>query len=391
MCSMKITDIKVTPVWIPYKEPCRISIQLEKGAPSAVVQVYTDEGITGVGETSHAAHLDHVIAMLKRLKELAVGESPFNIEKISKSYLGSGGGAIWWLEAAVKALAGVEIACWDIIGKSLGVPVYKLLGGRYREKVPITAFLGIKPSKDVAKDATAAVQQGYKTLKLKVGRDRREDIEIVKAVRDVVGDDIELRVDPNQAWSPSTAVRQIRKLCRYDPEYVEQPVPRWDVEGLKRVRDAVDVPIAVCEGAFSIHRAMDLVRRNVADIISTDPTRMGGILECKKLCGLAEAADVPVVMHVSWGAITTSAWLQICVSTPNVMYANDLLPSNGVGRANADEVTAKVFRHENGYLTPFEAAGLGLEVDEEKLLKYGELYKRRKVEKPEFFAYPPMF
>lgn len=389
---MQITDVKITPITMPYKEPCRLSFVLEKASDSLIIQVYTDEGIIGIGETSHAAHVSHVIPMLKRVRELVIGEDPFDIEKISKLYIGSGGGAIWWLEAAVKAIAGVEMACWDIIGKKLKVPVYKLLGGCYREKVPISAFLGIKSPKEVVKDATNAVENGYGTIKLKVGRNLEEDIAIVKAVRDAVGSDVEIRVDPNQAWSPGVAIRQIRKLVRYDPQYIEQPVPRWDIDGLIRVRNAVDVPIAACESVFSIYKAMDLIKRGAADIISTDPTRMGGILECKKLCGLAEAADVPVVMHVSWGEITTSAWLQICVSTPNVMYANDFMPDNGVGRMNADAVTTEVFRHENGYLKVPESPGLGMEIDGEKLSKYAKLFEEtHPKEKPKLSVCPPIF
>jgi len=387
---LRITDVQITPVRIPFKEPIRLSFAEETSFASAIIQVQTDEGIVGIGETCHTAQVDPILPMLKRIAELAVGEDPTDLERLSKMYLGSGGAGIWWVEVAVKAIAGLEMACWDIIGKKLGVPVYRMLGGRYREKVPVTAFLGIKRPKEVADDAIKAVEQGYRTLKLKVGRDLAEDVGIVKSVRDAVGEGVEIRVDPNQAWSPGTAVRQIRKISRYDPQYIEQPVPRYDIEGLKRVRDSVDVPIAVCEGVFSIFRAMDFVRRGAADIISSDPTRMGGLLEFKKLCGLAEAADIPVVMHVSWGAITQSAWLQICTSTPNIMYANDFLPANGVGRVNADEVTTTKFNHERGYVQCPEGPGLGLEVDPSKLNRYADLYKRTGPTKPGFFAYPPI-
>jgi len=390
---LKITDVAITQVAIPYKEPIRLSFVDEQYFSSVIVQVYTDEGIVGLGETSVATHTDEVTAMLKNIKRLLIGEDVFDVEKHLKLYLGSGGGAIWWLEHAVSAVAAVEIACWDIIGKYLKTPVYKLLGGKYREKIPITAFLGIKKPEEVSKDALKAVEQGIKTLKLKVGRNPEEDIEILKKVRDAVGNDVEIRVDPNQAWTPAFAIRQIRKMERYDPQYIEQPVPRWDLEGLKQVKKAVGVPICACESVLTIYKAMEIIRKEAADIISTDPTRMGGILQMKKLAAIAEAADIPVVTHVSWGTISTSAWLQLCVSCPNIMLANDLLVANGVGRVNADEVTKELFYHEKGYVTPFEKAGLGVTIDEEKLKKYSNLFQElvAKKKKPEFFACPPMF
>ncbi|MFQ6075984.1 MAG: mandelate racemase/muconate lactonizing enzyme family protein [Candidatus Bathyarchaeia archaeon] len=385
---MEITEVKTTLVTIPVREPIRVSMGLEGRVSAIVVEVETDAGITGVGETRYSERTDAMIH--NEIKHLVVGTDPFDVERTVKHYLGSGRG-LWWLNAASYAITGVEMACWDIIGKSLRTPIYRLMGGRFREKVPITAFLGIDRPEKVVKEAVTAVEQGVKTLKLKVGRDADEDVEIVRQVREAVGDDIQIRVDPNQAWSPPTAIRQIRKISRFDPQYIEQPIPRWDLKGLAHVRRKVSVPIAICEGVLSPYRAMEVITHRAADFISTDPARLGGLLWFKKVSAMAEAADIPVILHVSNCGVSVAAWLHLATSTPNVMYANDIPPVGAdFGRSAVDDIIMTPFKHEEGYLKAPEGPGLGVAIDRDRLRKYADLYRKTPKKKPEMY-FPPAY
>lgn len=361
-----------------------------KETTELLIQVETDEGITGIG-TTPLSSLRTETMIHDEIKPLVIGQDPFDVEKIVVYYLNRSP-ALWALEGSVFPIGAIEIACWDIIGKSLNVPLYKLLGGKYRDKVPITAFMGIKPPDQLAQDVLKAVEQGFTTIKLKVGRDLSEDVEIVKVVRDAVGDKIEIRVDPNQAWSLPVAERQIKKIAEYDPQFIEQPIPRWDIDNLAYLRKKTGVPIAICEGLLTIYRAAEVIRRGTADFISSDPLRMGGISQAKKLCGMAEAAGIPVVMHIAHVSIEAAAWLHLAVSTPIIRYANDIALTDGIGLVNADDIVVEPIRCERGYMQVPEKPGLGIEIDEDKLAKYAERFekKAKTKEKVKPGLFPPL-
>jgi L-alanine-DL-glutamate epimerase-like enolase superfamily enzyme len=387
---MKITNIKTTCYQVPIKDPLLMSFKESKEHLGLLVQVETDEGITGVCTQPMLFPRTETIIHTE-IKPLVLGQDPFNVEKMVGYFL-RGHPALWALEGSVFPMGAVEIACWDIIGQFLNVPLYKLFGGKYRDRVPITAFMGIKEPDQVAQDAVRAVEQGFTTIKLKVGRDLQEDVEIVKAVREAVGDRIELRVDPNQAWSLSVAERQIRKIAEYDPQYIEQPLPRWDFEGLAHLRKLAIAPIAICEGLVTIYRAAELLKRDAVDYISSDPLRMGGLSQAKKLCGLAEGFGVPIVFHVANGSIEASAWAHLAVSSPIIRYANDIIIEGGVGLAFTDDIVKEPIVGERGYMKPLEKPGLGVEIDEDKLAKYAERFQQRAVLrwKEEAGLFPPM-
>jgi len=391
---MKVTDIQTIPYAIPLKKPIRMSSHLMREIPVLLVKVMTDEGIEGFGETYCFKAIDAIIH--NQIKPLVVGEDPFDTERMV-AYCLNRFPLIERPEISTSAVAGVEMACWDIVGKFLHLPVYKLLGGCYRKQIPITCFLGIGSPDEVRRDAVSAVQQGFRTIKLKVGRNPEEDIEIVKAVRGEVGGQIMLRIDANQAWSIPTAIRQIKKMARYDPQYVEQPIPRWDINGLAHIRKTVDVPIGVCEGAFTIYRVMELIRREALDFLSTDPVRMGGLLQAKKLSGIAEAAGIPVVTHISEGDIQTAAWLHWIASTPSMNYSHDIsLVSNGIGWVRVDTIVTEPVNIEKGYVEISDKPGLGVEIDKGKLTHYTRHYKEKyrdsemeaKLDKQIFPPYP---
>lgn len=391
---VKIIDIQTKPYVIPFRSPIRMSSHRMEELPVLLVRVRTDEGIEGFGETYCFQAVEAIIH--HQIKPVVLQEDPFELEKMAALCLNRFP-LVERPEISVSAFAAVEMACWDILGKHLHQPVYRLLGGGYRKRVPVTAFLGLAAPQELRREAARAVEMGFRTIKVKTGREAGEDVELVKAVRAEVGHGIELRVDPNQAWTVATALRQIRKMARYDPQYIEQPIPRWDLEGLAHLRRLSPVPIGVCEGAFTVYRIMHLVMRKAVDFLSTDPVRMGGLLQAKKMSAIAEAAGVSVVTHISEGDVQTAAWLHWIASTPRMGYANDLsLVGSGTGWVRSDAIVANPIEAQDGMVAVPEGEGLGVEIDEDKLAHYASLYVQRygrtelggKLDQEEFPPYP---
>ena len=381
---MKITDLKIVHYACTKEEDLNMSFtKPAEEKPIKVVRtllkVETDEGITGIApaESNFGTHRK----MIEGLKDKVIGENPFNIEKMAKSYLRSYPG-LWALNTACEAFAGFEIACWDIIGKNLGVPLYMLMGGLCEKNVPITAMLGVEEPQIVAEKALKAVEQGIKTIKVKVGCDPVQDIETVRTVRQVIGDSVGLRVDANQAWTVPTAVRQIGKMTEFDIEYIEQPIPVWDYDGLSHIRQHCPVPVCICEGLYTIHNAVNLIRKNAVDYFSTDPFRMGGITQLKKLCGLAEAAGVGVVAHWSEDLLATAVFLHWLVSTPITTLASDLTLSNGIGpTVQLDNILTEPILHREGKVDPPRLSGIGVEINYDKLDSKIEEYEKLRMDR----------
>ena len=200
-----------------------------------IVMLETDEGITGAGEAPGlpGSVFETELTIKQQIIPKIIGMDPFDLEAL-----------LCRVRAVTPyaphshvnpALSGVEIALWDIIGKATDQPLYKLLGGLARERIPIANYIYMYAAENVQKmaaEAQAHHQAGFRSFKLKIGRDPHEDLEILRAVCEAVGPESSIRIDPNQAWSASRAVRMIRKLQQYDLEFVEQPVPRWDIAGL---------------------------------------------------------------------------------------------------------------------------------------------------------------
>jgi len=323
--------------------------------------VHTDEGITGISEGS---------ADISSIKRRAIGADPFEIEKLIGTSILEGYGY------PTPTVAAVECACWDIIGKSLNVPAYRLLGGRFWDRVPITITTSTEATEIVVKEAENVAKQGINTIKIKVGEDLKTDLNLVKSVREAVGDDVNLRVDPNQAWSVPTAINNINRMAKYYPQYIEQPIPSYDLDGFKRVRDRVPVPLAICDASPRLTEVMRLIKREAIDFVSSDPDRTGGLWGWKKLDAICTAAGIPLVCHMNPGlGVSTAIWLHATVTSPSCKYAHDIQSTNvGNSHEPSDDIITKPFKHENGFLQVPEGPGLGVELDEAKVKKYSEVY-----------------
>jgi len=222
---MKITHLRATPLALAFKEPYHWSGRVDYGAATALVEVETDEGITGTGESTAGFPADAVVHHVRGVTPVFLGESPFDIERLfSRARTLAGFNDTPWFGNLV--LAGLEMALWDIIGKAAGRPVYQLLGGAYRPHVDYFGFPQGDTADELAEDAAAMAAAGYGVIYLKVGRGEEVDVRNAAAVRAAIGDR-RLRLDANSAWDTRTATYMINKLARFELEWVEQPRPHW--------------------------------------------------------------------------------------------------------------------------------------------------------------------
>jgi L-alanine-DL-glutamate epimerase-like enolase superfamily enzyme len=370
-----ITGLDVTFVTIPFTRPELWAWGERMGVTSAVIELHTDAGVDGLGEALVVLGPTPpiVLEILRRMEELVSGESPSRVEFLTAKILGQGA---WhsFRETAFTCWAGIEMACWDIVGKSTGLSVCELLGGPIRGDVPAMFYVyGSREIDEMVEYAREGVARGFGTVYVKVGVEEERDIELVARLREAIGPKPKLRVDANEAWSPGTAVRILGRMRPYVIEYAEQPTLMFDLDGLAHVRRASGVPVAANQSSWGEFRIIDLIKRDACDVIMTDPHQEGGILAFKKAAALAHAAGLPIVNHAfSPATITMHAQLSVMGSTPGFILANqghqDLL---------AGDVVTTPLDYADGRMRIPTGPGLGLELDRARLEEYHDLFERQ--------------
>jgi L-alanine-DL-glutamate epimerase-like enolase superfamily enzyme len=276
--SLRISDVRVTRVAVPFDKfgewaPVKMWYGTRHASLHSVISVDTDDRITGLGcarDTSEDLILNVFRPKLIRL-------DPFDVEKIGNLTMRLSAGR------RPDASAGIDNALWDIIGKACERPVYKLLGGKVHDKVRCSFWECMELPDKQAADCKKAVELGWKSFKVKIGVGPKVDVESVRKIREAVGDDVELSFDVNAGYRVSTAIATIRKMERYDPACIEQPVAEWDLKGLARVRHHVDVPIK-CHSFFvnDLSSVLRLVDLEAADMLNLNPDFIGSLLLCKR-------------------------------------------------------------------------------------------------------------
>lgn len=374
---MKITSVKATQALIPVKAPLRCHAGSIPALYRTVVQIFTDEGIVGLGETHGGLE-----TQIEKLGVVIQNEDPFDLErikiKVSQRILFSSSGGI---------VAPIEMACLDIMGKSIGKPVYKLLGGKIRDKVPMAAYLFYRYANDkrggqiangeemvdYTKDLVA--RYGFKTLKLKGGVYPPEhEVATIASLRKRFGLEYKLRIDPNTVWSPDTSIVMGKKLEDYDLEYYEDPT--WGIAGMANVRRHVRIPLAtnMCVTEF-FHLGPGILLGSV-DTILADIWFWGGLWAVKHLAVICDAFGLGLGFHSGWEfGIGLAAMLHTAVTLPNLTHAMDA----HYHHLTDDIIEGEKISYENGYMVPPEGPGLGVKLDKEKLSCYNQLSKNRKL------------
>jgi len=368
---MKITSIECFPVRVPIRPELAIRAKggVHSVSPFLLVKVNTDEGLCGLGEVSctprwsgedqvTAAHFIRTI-----LEPALAGQDPRDIEALTVRLRGA-------LFGHPFTKAALEMALWDILGKSAGLPVYRLLGGPVREFVPTKfSISGVEPAR-AAEIARWAVEQGFQAMKVKVGIDPEQDVARVRAVRAAAGPDVRLGVDANGAWSPATAVEMIRHLCEFGIYFAEQPVPPGDVSWLAEVRRQVPVPVVADESVYSPQDALAIVRAGAADALSVYVGKSAGIGPARKVAAIAEAAMLGCTIgsNLELG-VGTAAMIHLAMATPGITAGE--FPCDIIGPLYyTDDLLAEPLALSGGQAQPPTRPGLGVELDEEKVRRY---------------------
>jgi L-alanine-DL-glutamate epimerase-like enolase superfamily enzyme len=264
-------------------------------------------------------------------------------------------------------MSGIDVGLWDILGKVRGVPLYQLLGGKCRDKVPVyaTALYPEEPWK-VAKRARGFADQGFHGVKIKVGFDLDQDIRIVRAVREELGRDFVVMTDANQGYSLDVALKASDAFADCGAYWLEEPLFVEDIDGHATLREKARTPIAVGENLHMSYSFENFIERGAVDFVQPDVARAGGITEIRKISALAANHNVPVSFH-TWGdgvalaaSVHLSAALKDCIVMELDYTCNPL----------REELLREPFKVENGYLIPPEKPGLGIELDQEAVQRF---------------------
>lgn len=378
---MKITDVRWTPAFIPIEAPLRYAFGSHPGFSRIIIEVHTDEGIVGLGECYGGASRE---GQLAEMKPMLIGEDPFQLERIR-----------WKLAAPtslklfgyVLGFAGLEFAILDIQGQAIGKPVCDLIGGRMRDEVPFAAYLFYRYSNGkgagevsnadqmVAHANELVKQYGFTTLKYKNGvLPPDEEIDTFIALRESFPKH-RIRLDPNAAWSLTTAIRVARSLHDYDVEYLEDPV--WGLRTMQRVNaKAPWVTLASNMSVFAFEDLVPAATQDILDVVLLDPHWYGGISRARTAAHLCEALGLDVGMHsgAEFG-ISQMAMIHLAAAIPNMTVA----PDSHYHHLTDDIIVGGKLRYENGAMAVPTCPGLGVKLDRDKLAKYHELSKKQQM------------
>lgn len=341
---------------------------------SVFVRVETDvDGIIGWGECSpmHGSVLEHFVN--NALRSRLIGEDPREIDRLWHAMF-FGTYKLGVMGVQPEAIAGVDIALWDILGKSVGLPVAMLLGGIFHDSIPMYRSIGggadMTPAEMSRTVVTEGVKKGFKAAKIRMDYtaarrdiDPAKDFEMARVVRETVGDDFALGFDANNGYSVGMAIQQGRRLetLRYD--FFEEPIAQYDYEGLRRVADALDIPIAAGEHEYTRWQFRDLLQQARVEIIQPDVVKCAGITEMKRIAALGSTFNTDFMPHQTQPTLGTAANLHVLASLPHTNRFQEYTGS----KPELDEVFIEPLTFRDGALVVPRKPGLGLEVDERKL------------------------
>ena len=359
---MKITHIEATPYSPPLRQFFGRSVKLGfgelKDLEFGLVRIHTDQGIVGLGEISNV-FAPSGGAQCRIVSEVLapnlMGEDPARIAR-----------AHALMDQAINGMepakAAVDMALYDIVGKALNVPVFTLLGGQVRDAIDLSFSIMFGSASEMAGLAGDLAEDGFRTVKVKVGQGAKEDEAAIRAIREAVGDAVTIRVDANMAWkTPKEALETLRRIEPYGIELAEQPLIGDDLDGMAFIRERTDIPIMADESVWSPRTAMKVLQRGAADIVSVYVAEAGGLFRAAQIFAMCEAAGVPnAIGSMPENGIGTAAEVHLGLAMPNLAVAADCCGSAYYDR----DLLKDPLKVEGGRAFAPQGAGLGVELDE---------------------------
>lgn len=346
------------------------------------LKIITDDGIYGWGEPVVEGKASSVEACVKEMSDIIIGKDPLRIEDIWQILYRTGfyrGGAI-----ATSAISGIEQALWDIKGKYYNAPVYELLGGRCRDNIDVYCWIGGDRPADVGETALVQKKLGFKAIKMNATEEMhyidsfskvQGVCERVEAIRKTCGKDFGIAVDFHGRVHKSMAKILAKELDKYHLLFIEEPVLCENYEAFSQIANYTATPIATGERLFTRWDYKKIFEQGVVDIIQPDLSHAGGILECRKIAAMAEAYDMAVAPHCPLGPIALAACIQLDACTPNAFIQEQSLGIHyNEGSDLLDYLADKsVFQYSNGVVTLPTKPGLGIEMNEEFIIKQAQI------------------
>ena len=368
---MKITNIEA----IILKQ-AHIELIGDGTQDTVIIKVHTDEGITGYGEVDSSPYVvkaiieapaSHMVCM--GLKEAIIGENPLDIERLWEKmyrlsyYYGRRG-------AAIHAISGIDIALWDIKAKALGVPIYKLLGGAFRDKVKAYCSVLMPDDEGEIREIVAKyTEQGFQAVKFgwgALGKSVRNDVRLVGAARKALGDDKDLMIDIGMVWGDAkTALQTCDAIEEFSPYWVEEPLWPDDLEGYKRLCMSTGLKIAAGEEVGPLYEFKELIEYCGIDIVQPDMSRCGGLTVARKITDISE--NIPVIPHSFKSGVLMAASLQFIAATKNSPYLEFCCQETAISRNlihNAFNID------KDGYVAIPQSPGLGVILNEDFMQEY---------------------
>jgi len=353
---MIITNVTAKKVEVPLWKPFTISLGTIYSVELVFLKIETDNGLVGYGEGSGVEFVtgetsDTVLGAIKMFEPILVGQNPYAIEHIHRAMdrklVGNG-----------SAKAAVDMALYDLMSKAAGLPLYRFLGG-VSGQIEVDITIGISTPENMAKEAAGRVAEGYRELKIKAGANPDDDIKAINLIRKAAPD-VMLKVDANQGWTVATALRVMREYEKVGVEAVEQPVPFWNVEGLREVRSRANIPVMADESCFTPNNAFNIARAGAADVLNIKLMKCGGIYRANQITTIAESAGLRCMLGcMIESRLSIAAAAAFVAARPNVKYA-DL---DSFHEFDDSVIIKSGFVFEVPLLTLNETPGLGIEVD----------------------------
>jgi len=371
---MKITSVRCRMLAGTLPKPIQFGIGAFPTFSATLVQIATDDGLSGLGEciVRRAPRVTRTVVE-EMLAPLLIGRDPHDAEGLWDEMFRQLRGWGHYRGFVFEAISGVDTALWDILGKAAGLPVYKVLGGAGRDRVPCYAssvyFDDIPTMVD---EARAQVAAGHRAIKVKIGRPpqlggRRQDVASVKAIREAVGPEVDIMLDVNSAYDAATAITVCRQLEDDDITWIEEPVPPDDLDGYRKVREGQGIPVAAGESEFGVFGFRELIGRGAIDIVQPDVGRVGGFTGARRVGALVHAYNLRYAPHTGFSAgVSHLAALHVAAAVPNLMTYEYFFAPNPLRDLFTEPFPAPV----RGFIDVPRTPGLGLEVDERVVRKF---------------------